>query len=165
MKLRDGMKANKFIGALTIELVREKLIKEGFNMSNRDVFIKGIPYELNLIILKKCEKAQKNLLYEPGQVIAVLEIKFRGIYGESDIKNIRKVFNSIKKVNRKIKCIYLTISENTRYKYWPLQRKLGDFSFSLLTRKTNLEKAIKDGKLYLGDEWNKLISLLKKYQT
>ena len=162
MKFREEMRATKFIGALTIELLRKELIKEGFNISNRDVFIRGIPYELDLIILKKGEKAQENLLYDPNQVLAVLEIKFRGIYSKKGVENIRRVFDSIKKINKEIKCIYLTISENTNYKYYPDEQKLGDFSFLLLERKTNLERAIEKGRLHITGDWDKLVKILMK---
>lgn len=161
MKFRDEMKATKFIGALTIELLRKEFIKKGLNVSNRDVFIKGVPYELDLIILKKRKKAQENLLYKPEQVLAVLEIKFRGVYSKEGVENIKKVFDSIKGVNKEIKCIYLTISENTNYKYYSEEQKLGDFSFFLLERKTNLESAIKKGKLHITGDWDKLIKVLK----
>ncbi|UZE93027.1 MAG: hypothetical protein IB617_02605 [Candidatus Nealsonbacteria bacterium] len=162
MKFRNEMRATKFIGALTIELLRKEFIKKGLNVSNRDVFIKGIPYELDLIVLKEGEKAQENLLYKPKQVIAVLEIKFRGIYSKEGVENIKKVFGSIKRVNKEIKCIYLTVSENTNYKYYPDEQKLGDFSFLLLERKTNLERAIERGELHITGDWDKLIKVLMK---
>jgi len=162
MKFREEMRATKFIGALTTELLRKELIREGFNVSNRDVFIRGIPYELDLVILKKRARAQENLLYDSNQVLAVLEIKFRGIYSRDGVENIKRVFSSIKKVNKKIKCIYLTVSENTNYKYYPDEQKLGDFSFLLLERKTNLERAIEKRKLRITGDWNKLLKVFMK---
>ena len=156
------MVARKFIGALTSELLRKEFIKIGFNVSSRDVFIEGVPYELDLIILKKRKKAQENLLYRPEEFVAVLEIKFRGIYSKEGIEHIKKVFGSIKGVSKEIKCIYLTVSENTNYKYYPDEQKLGDFSFLLLERKTNLERAIERGELYVTGDWDKLIKILMK---
>jgi hypothetical protein len=169
MKFRNEMrtttkkKVTKFVGALTLELLRKELIKEGFNVSNRDVFIKGVPYEVDLIVAKKGAKPQEKLLYSPEQVIAVLEIKFSGIYTKSEIESIKRVFDWIKKVNEEIKCIYLTISENTKFKYYKDEKNLiRNSSFFLLSRETDLEKAIKENKLSITGDWDKLINLLKK---
>lgn len=163
MRERTNKYPRKFIGALTIELLRKGLIKEGFNVSNRDVFIIGMHNELDLIILKKKQKARENLLYYPDQVVAVFEIKFNGTYTKNDISNIKKVFRSIKRLNKKILCLYLTISENSNFVYYPEEKKLGDYSFFLFLREISpLEDAIEKGKLYKTGDWNKLIGILKK---
>ncbi len=57
-----GVKSKKFSGALTVELVREALLKEGFNVSERDVFIKGFPVEIDLLISKKGISAENRIL-------------------------------------------------------------------------------------------------------
>ena len=41
MELRQKTKCTKFVGALTIELLRKEIAKFGFNVSCRDVFIEG----------------------------------------------------------------------------------------------------------------------------
>ena len=41
------------VGALTIEVIRLKLCEKGFNVSHRNVFIEGVPYELDLLVLKE----------------------------------------------------------------------------------------------------------------
>jgi len=46
LEMRKKTKCTKFVGALTIELLRKELGKLGFNVSNRDVFIKE--FQMNL---------------------------------------------------------------------------------------------------------------------
>lgn len=157
----DGKLSKKFIGAITVELLRKELMKEGFNVSNRDVFIKGVPYELDLLILKRGERAKENLLYNPRQVVAVFEVKFSGAY-PGDIENINKCFNSVKKINKKIRCVYLAVSENIKYKYYHKEKELGDFPCFLLDRDSGLERAIDKNKLKITGDWDKLIKLLNK---
>lgn len=162
MKERTKKHPRKFIGALSIELLRKELIKEGFNISHRDVYIFGLHNEFDLLVLKKKQKARENLLYKPEQVIAVLEIKFSGTYSEDEILNINKIFSSVRKLNKKIKCFYLTISENIKYKYYSKEKKIGDHAFFLFSRETNLKSAIKKGRLRATGDWDKLISYFKK---
>lgn len=157
----NGRLSKKFIGAITIELLRRELIKEGFNVSNRDVYIEGVNHELDLLILKAKERAKENLLYNPSQVVAIFEIKFSGIYSVSDIDNIKKAFSSIKKINREIKCVYLTVSEMINFTYYHKERKLGDFNCFLFKRDTDLERAIKENRLKATGDWDKLIKFLK----
>ncbi len=158
----DGKLSKKFIGAITVELLRKELMKKGFNVSNRDVFIDGVSNELDLLVLKNRERAKENLLYNSKQVIIVFEIKFRGIFSEEDIKNINKVFNSVKKIDKKIKCVYLTISENVRHRFYSEEKKLGDSPCFLFKRNTGLERAIKRNELKITGDWDKLIKLLNK---
>ena len=75
--MRKKTKCHKFVGALTIELLRKELVKLGFNVSNRDVFIEGISYELDLLVVKSGKQPKENIAYCPDDVLAVLEIKFR----------------------------------------------------------------------------------------
>ena len=45
-----GVKCSKFTGALTIEVLRLHLKRNGIPVSRRDVFIKGVGIEVDLII-------------------------------------------------------------------------------------------------------------------
>jgi len=158
-KLTSLVKSNKFLGAMTIEVVRKFLKKEGFKVSERNSFIKGVPNEIDLLILKKDSKPLFNSHYEPKDVLFVFEIKFRGSYGESDKRHVREMFDNVKKVNSEIRCIYLAISENRKYKHRATDRNINGKVFELLKRDTSLEFAIKKGTLRSGD-WKKLIDYL-----
>lgn len=165
-RLREEMKVggnlvDKFTGAITVELLKKKLMQEGFNVSNRDVYIKGVPYEIDLLILKKGERDKENLFYNPKQIAAVFEVKFSGAF-PGDPEKINKFFDSVKKVNKSIRCIYLAVSENTKYKYYPEEKKLRDFPCFLLDRDTGLERAKNKNKLKITGDWDKLIKFLNK---
>ena len=160
----DGKLVDKFTGAITVELLKKKLIEEGFNVSNRDVYIKGVPYEIDLLILKKGERGKENLFYSPKQIAVVFEVKFSGAY-PGDPEKIDKFFNSVKKVNKSIKCVYLAVSEDIKYKYYPEEKKLGDFSCFLLKRDTGLERAKSRNELKITGNWDKLTELLNKWKA
>lgn len=115
LSLREKTKCTKFVGAITIELLRKEFAKLDFNVSNRDVFIEGVTNELDLLIAKKGVLAEADLVYDPEDVLAVFEVKFRGSYGKKSINHIKAVFDSVTSANNKIKCFYLTISENSKY--------------------------------------------------
>ena len=139
--MRKRTKCKKFVGALTIELLRKELVRLGFNVSNRDVFIEGIPYELDLVVAKSGKWPEENTVYYPDDVLAVLEMRFRGSYGRGSIDKVRRVFDSIKNANKKIECFYISISENKNYKYRVTRENLGYDCFEFLTRESNLESA------------------------
>ncbi len=162
LDLRAKTKCTKFVGAITTEILRKELIKEGLNISNRDVFIEGLPHELDLLVLKKGAKPIENLFYTSEQVLAVLEIKFRGAYSKSAIEHVKETFDFVKKINKRIKCLYIMFSENTRCRHFKLEKKLGDRSFLLLRRKTSLENAMKKGEIYPTGDWSRLIIFLKR---
>ena len=156
---QSGGRSTKFVGALTTEQMREKLIQKGFNVSRRDVFIEGVPYEMDLLVLREGEPSDC-LLYKPEQVNAVLEVKFRGTYGKDAIKGIKRKFDAVKKVRADIKCLYVTLSENMKYKYRVTSKKLGYPVFELFTRDTPLERALKKKGIKTTGDWNKLIKLI-----
>ena len=161
LELREKTKCTKFIGAITTELIRNELISEKLNISNRDVFIESVPYEIDLLVLKKGSKPLENIVYRANDVLVAFEIKFRGAYSREAISNVQRTFKHIKDVNKNIKCIYLMFSENVNYKYWTEEKKLGDRSFLLLERSTGLESAMKRNILKSTGDWNKFIEFIK----
>jgi hypothetical protein len=160
--MRQKTKCTKFVGALTVELLRKEFLKLGLNLSNRDVFIRGIPSELDLLVAKTGNYPEENLVYDADQVLAVFEIKFRGSYGKSTVDEIKDVFDSIKRLNRHIECFYVSISENKRYKYRITEDNLGYDCFELFTRDTNLESALKREQLRLTGDWQRLVQRLQQ---
>ena len=161
--MRETTKCDKFVGASTIELIRNKLLSLALNVSNRDIFIQGVPHELDLLIAKNDVKPIENVLYLPPDVLVVFEIKFRGCYGKPSLNNVKEVFDSVKKVNDKIECFYATVSENSRYKYRATYEKLGYECFELLTRETNLERALSMNSIRTTGDWQKLLSRLSAH--
>lgn len=164
-KLRQNLKSNKFLGAMTTEVIKDYLNREGFNVSERDSFVKGVPNEIDLLVLKKNAKPIFNSYYDAFDVLAAFEIKFRGGYGKSNIRTIKKLFKNIRMVNSKIRCIYLTISENQKYKYKITTKNVNCEVFKLFKRFTSsIERAIEKGEFNPSGDWERLISYLKKCQ-
>jgi hypothetical protein len=60
--------SRKFSGAMTAELMKRVLVKEGIPTSPRDVFIRGTPLQIDLIVPYRGEEPTLGLLYEPRQV-------------------------------------------------------------------------------------------------
>ena len=162
LELRQKTKCTKFVGAITTELLRKEIAQLGLNVSNRDVFIEGIPNELDLLVAKTGNYPEENLVYGTDQVLAVFEIKFRGSYGKSTVDEIKDVFDSIKRLNRHIECFYVSISENKRYKYRITKDNLGYDCFELFTRDSNLESALKKDSLKPTGDLERLLLRLKQ---
>ena len=80
-------------------MIRDAFKKEGFTVSERDVYIKGIPIENDLMVLRPGIKSENRILYDHEDILVVLEIKSRGSFGKSIIEGIRKNFNLIKAIN------------------------------------------------------------------
>jgi hypothetical protein len=87
-------KCGKFGGAATVEIVRKALAEEKIPTSARDVFVNGLPVEIDLIIPRRGAKPSLGgILYEPPQVALALEIKKSGLYGKESLAAIRNNFN------------------------------------------------------------------------
>jgi hypothetical protein len=120
------------------------------------IFIKGVPLELDLLIPHANAKPEYGLVYRPEDVIAALEIKTRGCYGEVALKAIRHAFDLIRKANRRVGCAYVTLTELNPYKWAVTEENLGykAFTFAWHTR-----EHMKPGKWpSTPGEWQKLIT-------
>ena len=62
------------MGSLTTELIRKELLKQGLNVSNRDVFIEGISNEFDLLILKPDSKPKDGFLVFEDKYKKILKI-------------------------------------------------------------------------------------------
>jgi len=119
-----GSKCGKFGGAATVEIVRESLAKEGISTSVRDVFIKGIPTEIDLIVPRPdARPSVGGLLYEVTDVAAALEIKKSGLYGEKSLRAVRDHFNLLGR--KGVRCAYLSIEDRQTYRYRATPKNLG----------------------------------------
>jgi hypothetical protein len=58
---------------LTVELIRDELKRAGLRISARDVFIKNVPVEIDLLIPKAEAKPEHGILYNPEDVLVVFE--------------------------------------------------------------------------------------------
>jgi hypothetical protein len=153
-----GMKCPKYAGAITVEIFRSALQKIGFIVSERDVFIRGVPFEIDLLIPSFTAKPKNRILYEPFEVMVAFEIKNTGMFGELGVKAIRRSFAQIKSVNEKIECIYLTLTERPSYKWAVTTEKLGlvGEAFTLFGHSSSEKKMVYTS----SGDWQKFINKL-----
>jgi hypothetical protein len=164
-----GVKDNKYKGALSVELMRLVLEENGIITSGRDVFIKGIPLEIDLLVPGANAKPEYGLVYRPEDVIAALEIKSLGCWGEKALNSIREAFDLIRKSNARIGCAYVTLTELDPYKWAVNDENLGYRAFTLAR---HTREHMKPGKwppnpeawhkLLTPGEWDKLLDWLRK---
>ena len=121
----------KFSGALAVELIRHDLKRAGIPVSPRDVFIKGVDIEIDLVIPKRGARPKYNLVYRPEDVVAALEVKYRGVFDNQGIDRIRANFHRIQRSNRQIQCLYVTVTETKGYKGAVYSTKLGYPAYTL----------------------------------
>jgi hypothetical protein len=126
-----GHKCKKYSGALMVEIIRNALQQEGIIISNRDVFIRGIPVEVDLILPKKEAIPRDGLSYEPSEVFGVIEIKKSGAYGAERIQGIKKNIEMIRNANPQIICSYLTLSEKKGYKWTVTDDSVGCKTYTM----------------------------------
>ena len=148
------LKSRKFSGAMTAELMKRVLAEEGILTSARDVFIRGIPLEIDLIVPHRGQEPTLGLLYEPQQVAAALEIKKMGSFGEQTLQTIRKNFNQLRDL--KVPCAYVTLEERHSYRHRATEENLGGFPcFTLAWHK------VTDGPLEETQDWDRLLAFIR----
>lgn len=142
-KKNEFGKCKKFIGALTVELFRKYLKQKGIMTSTQNVYIEGIPIEIDLLIPKKNTKPVHNLLYKPDDVLVIFEFKSSGSFSEKTINDIRNNFDKIKKMNNGIKCVYVTLKEREGYQHAITEENLCNPAFTLFHYKETKIKVFK----------------------
>ncbi|MCJ7457966.1 MAG: hypothetical protein MUP17_03115 [candidate division Zixibacteria bacterium] len=148
----------KFAGAVTVEIIKEALEKHGISTSPRDVFIKGIPIEIDLLIPKRGVLPKHGILYEPQDVLVVLEIKNRGSFGKETINNIKGNYHRIKQINKKITCVYVTLSERKGFPDRVTRKNTGFYSYTLFWHSGSGKNFKNDP----TDDWQKLLEKLNE---
>jgi len=143
-----------YTGSLMVEVIRNHLISKGYNVSNRDVFIKGVDCQIDLLVLKPKSRIVNPVLFNPEDVLVAFEIKKSGVFSVDSIDVIKRNFDKISKINPKIKCVYLTLYEGRKYKHRINKEKLGYdvFEIFLVVEKHESKPT--------GD-WNRLQNKLK----
>ena len=156
-----GVACGKYSGALTVEIIRHALTQQGIVVSARDVFIQGVPLEIDFLIPRRNAKVQDQLLYQPQDVLAIVEVKNAGSFGESTIQTVRKNFQTIKSANPHIKCCYLTLEERKNFKWAVNNDNSGGDCYTMFWHHGS-------GKNYQRDstkDWERFVSDMKKLQA
>jgi hypothetical protein len=126
-----GLECTKFAGAITAEWLRQALKVHGIPISRRDVFIRGVPIELDLVIPKGPGSGILDLLYEPADVAAVIEVKTHGIIGKPALDRVCKTFADIRGSCAGIRCAYVTLTERDSYRWKATSENLKADVFTL----------------------------------
>lgn len=150
-------RSKKYIGAASVEIIRKRLadLNLGFNTSMRDVFIKDLVNEIDLLILKKGVDPTK-VSYAPSEVLALVEVKTVGSFGKSANEIVYNLVDKAKKYGLPV--FYITVWEK-------------EASLSRVTEKDNLrvfeftlkQKGVKEP--ITGGGWTKLINEMKELYT
>lgn len=131
----------KYIGALTIEYIRRSLVDHGIPTSPRDVFIKGVSVEIDMIVPREGAIPENGILYKGEDVLAAIEVKNHGVFGKgsSSCEGLRRSFREIQSVCPRIWCAYVTLSERESLKNKITTENLSFPAYTLFwdpTRKT-----------------------------
>jgi len=148
----------KFGGAVSIEILRAALREEGIKTSRRDVFIRGVPLEIDLIVPKEnAAPAPFELLYEPEHVGVALEVKKLGAFAERGRDKIRDDFARLREAG--VNCAYVTFEDRENYRWRPTRETVGFPCFALAWHKTTngpLDPTRDD------EGWEALVSFLRR---
>ena len=146
-------KCGKFAGAATVEIVKQALADEGLLTSVRDVFIKGLPVEWDLVVpLSSAVPSLNGLMYQPEHVACALEIKLSGLHSQEDAPRIANNFERAKALG--VPCAYVTLGERESYRHKATKDNL---NFPVFTITWHTANALTD----TGD-WERLLTFLHK---
>ncbi|MCQ4022489.1 MULTISPECIES: hypothetical protein [unclassified Ruminococcus] len=119
----DSKDAKKLRGAIAVELLKQELTKyflnnnEPFKTSSVNSYIAGSKYEYDLLIVKEDAAPYLGLVYQPKDVIAVIESKAGGLFDvDKNTSSIALAVNRALGINSNIKFGYITMSENVPVK-------------------------------------------------
>lgn len=158
-KAKEGFGTNckKFSGSVTVEILRSALLSLGIPVSTRDVFIKGVPIEVDLLIPTRVATPDYGLMYHPGDVLAVLEVKNYGAFGEDTLKRVHRSFELIRAANPQIYCAYVTLAERRGYKWAATADNLSADVFTLFWH----NGSSRNGGFESTGDWSNLVNRLK----
>lgn len=131
IKADFGAKCSKFAGAVSVEFLRKALRRHGIPVSQRDVFIRGVPIEIDLLIPRPGSAAELDLLWDPANVLVAIEVKNSGMFGADGVARLRNSFAAIKAKCPQITCLYITYEERRNHKWAVTPSKLGDPAFTI----------------------------------
>ena len=151
-----GRLRTKVTGAIAVQVLRQHLIQNGVSVSTRDVFIKGIPIELDLIIPRRGAEPECGILYRPQDVVAVLEVKYSGIYSRESLESIKKNFDQIQVKHQHICCTCVVVLEREGFKYAATRASLGHPAYTLHLWAGTKERVEPTG------EWEALLQHLRE---
>lgn len=142
-----GFPSRQFSGAVCVSLLKELLSEKGIATSEKDVFIKDVPIEFDLLIVKPNSKPLHGLLWNPEDVIAALEVKKSGTISEEGTAKTNSDFGRLRTYHPHIKLFFVTFSE-IRSKVATIKRS--DESFTFFIRRNGKYSATGDYERFLS---------------
>jgi hypothetical protein len=147
-----GTKCAKFAGAITVEIIKRALENHGIRTSARDVFIKGLPIEIDLLVPRKGASPEHGLLYQPQDVLVVFEIKNSGSFGQKTIDRVKDNFQRTQRLDESIYCAYVALAELERYKWAVSEGNAGFPTYTLFWHDRSRKRYTPSG------DWNRLLA-------
>ncbi len=147
-----GLKCRKFVGAVAAEILKDALANEDIPTSPRDVFVQGVPIEIDILVPRKGAKPSLGLLYTQAQVAAALEVKNSGSYGKNALEKMKENFKQMQKAG--IPCAYVSFEERKSYKWRATPDRIGAPCFTLAWHKDT------NGDLEPTEDWQHLLKFL-----
>jgi hypothetical protein len=120
-----GVRSKKFSGALAVEILSRAFRQRRIRVSRPNVYIRGLTNEIDLVVPGKGSKPEFGILYQPEDVLAVLEIKTLGLFGKEESSRIASMFRAVQSIKPAIFCAYVTMSERKSYSYKATEESLG----------------------------------------
>jgi len=105
----EELDCTKFEGHVAVEILKDALAEERIETSVRDVFVRGLHIEWDLLVPRAgAAPAFNGLLYDPAQVKCAVEVKLSGICGGvQTLDRIRKNFAAASALG--VPCIHLLL--------------------------------------------------------
>jgi hypothetical protein len=153
-----GVRSKKFAGAVTVRVIAEALRRCGIRCSTPNVFIRTVPNEIDLVLAPPAITPWHGILYEPHDVLAALEVKKLGSFGPATIAKVREDFRAVRRANRTVRCVYVTITERKGFRYAVTAKNIGAKAYTLLWHKGSGSKLTYEP---TGD-WGRLVTNLQQ---
>lgn len=148
----------KATGAVTNEVIRKRLQDEGVKVSLRNVFIEGFPTEWDLVVPKNGAEAELDCIWQPADVLAVLEIKYSGLYDCDAIQRLNQTFLRLTNKHPHIKPFYFTVMETQSARNRITDQSIGGRALTLHWWRSRNKK---DEYIIMGDQWETLVREIK----
>jgi hypothetical protein len=120
-----SVKCKNFSGALVVELLIQAFNERHIPVSRPNVYMVGLPTEIDLVIPRKDAQPEFEILYKPKDILAVLEIKASGLFNKETASKIGDTFKAVQSIEPSIFCAYVTVSERFSYKYKATKEVVG----------------------------------------
>jgi hypothetical protein len=165
--------AQKKSGAPTEVVIREHLLRRGFNLTfNPNIKLAGSNKKNNLFLLKSTINPDQKE-YSPNEVNLVIEIKNNAVANQSEI--LRKNFDELKKLSLDLRFAVVILSEKKGFTHEVTDEKLGKegyLSFTLVLRRIYpkvgglyspgaIMDLLKNKELKKTGDWERLITYLR----